>query len=455
MNAHEIRGVLQELVDENPFAIRALLRIARVEFTTDVPTAAATAEEHPRLLLNLEFLTTHCQTGEHVKAVLCHEFLHVLLRHTSMTGPLTPARHLALDAVINAIIHRQYGEAYSSMMARYYGKERGIGRMLRPMTSEEKADLSQAAYGSGSVPDWWRAWNRLYLGDLLADDIEQIALEFTRPQAGAAGATGGKGACANSGRLPGRGRLLGNHDDEGPRSSEALDRALEQARRQFNGSGIWRAAGPGGQAYEALVNSKRAAVEQWQRTTLAVLRKHVVPDAKGPRAVVAASARLPVLSAADRRAFLRATWSPFLPEASWTASARRPEGRAHVYLDVSGSMDAEMPLLVALLGQLYGWIKRPLWAFSTHVAPAVIERGVLKAGTTGGTSLACVLEHVERTRPASALIVTDGYVESIPKARVSNLLTKTKLHAVLTRDGNPAALVRAGLPYSQLARLPT
>ncbi len=82
-------------------------------------------------------------------------------------------------------------------------------------------------------------------------------------------------------------------------------------------------------------------------------------------------------------------------------------------------MNAEMPLIVGLLGQLSSWIRRPFWAFSTEVVPAVIEGGALKAGTSGGTSLECVLEHVAKTRPSCAVIVTDGYIEQIPKRRVA------------------------------------
>jgi hypothetical protein len=85
--------------------------------------------------------------------------------------------------------------------------------------------------------------------------------------------------------------------------------------------------------------------------------------------------------------------------------------------------------------------------------PAVIERGVLKAGTSGGTSLECVIAHVEKTRPASAVIVTDGYVEAIPRKRIA-ALAGTRLHAIVTRDGNPSLLKAAGIPYSQLGRLP-
>jgi hypothetical protein len=440
MNAYEVRGLLQELIDENPFAIRAVLKILAVEFTDTVPTLAVTNEERPRLKINLGFVREHCRTAEHVKAALCHEFLHVLLRHTSLRGPLTPARHLALDAVINAIIHRQLGDKYSGLMSEYYKDVQGLMHLLRPMTRDEIERYWTATGGRADpVPPSWRAWFGLYAGSVLADDIEQLANDLAAPN----------GAADDR---PEIGRLLGNHADDEP-LSDALEAALERARREMNGGGIWRNAGPGANRYEILVNQKQAALAEWKAKTLAVLRRHLEPAPGAPRTPVPVSARLPVLSPSDRRAFLRSTWSPFLPEAEWAATATRPEGRAQVYLDVSGSMNAEMPLIVALLGHLSAWIRRPFWAFSTEVVPAVIERGTLKAGTSGGTSLQCVLEHVAKTRPACAVIVTDGYVEAIPKRRVA-ALGHTRLHAIVTRDGNPAPLKAAGIPYSQLGRLP-
>ncbi|MBK6337392.1 MAG: hypothetical protein IPF60_17235 [Betaproteobacteria bacterium] len=430
---------MQELVDENPFAVRAVLKILSVEFTDAVPTLAITIEARPRLLINLEFVEQHCSTAEHVKAVLCHEFLHLLLRHTSQRGSMTPARHLAFDAVINAIIHRQLGEEYSSLMSRYYADAQGLMRLLRPMTSEE----SHQHFGDSDRLDpadarWRSIWRGLYEGTILADDIEQLAQD---PALSDVGAT-----------RPDVGRLLGNHAGDGPLPT-ALEEALARAGRELNGSGIWRAAGRGGNPYELLVNPKQVALAQWRAQTLAVLRRHLAPAPGAPRSQIPVTARLPVLSPSDRRAFLRATWSPILPEAHWAATAARPEGRAQVYLDVSGSMMSEMSLIVGLLGQLSWWIRRPFWAFSTDVAPARIEGGVLKAGTSGGTSLACVLEHVAATRPAAAVIVTDGYVERIPKARIAGL-RPTRLHAIVTRDGDPTPLKAAGLSYSQLARLP-
>ncbi|MBK7792607.1 MAG: hypothetical protein IPJ62_08845 [Betaproteobacteria bacterium] len=100
------------------------------------------------------------------------------------------------------------------------------------------------------------------------------------------------------------------------------------------------------------------------------------------------------------------------------------------------------------------WIRRPFWAFSDVVAPAVIERGQLKAQTTGGTSMRCVLEHVARTRPAAAIVMTDGYIETLDRKAVQAALAGTRLTALITRDGNPAQLKRAGIPYTQLDQVP-
>jgi hypothetical protein len=225
----------------------------------------------------------------------------------------------------------------------------------------------------------------------------------------------------------------------------------------MNGAGLWRSprAGLSGPRYAAVFEPRDERVLQWEGRALEVLKRHLLPDPRSraiderPRDTL-----LPVLTPGDRRAFVGALWRPFLPEARWSAAALHRRGTAHVYLDVSGSMNAEMPLLVQLLGRLSGYIRRPFWAFSNVVAPAVIERGQLKADTTGGTSLACVLEHVARTRPPSAVIVTDGYIEKVPPQLVLDA-RGTRLHALVTRDGNPSALASCGLPFTQLERVPS
>lgn len=129
-------SILLELIEENPIASRGILRACKVVFTKDVPTLAITISGEPVLCVNLEFVNEHCRTETHIKAVLIHECLHVLLNHTERFKCVTPSINLALDAVINAIIHRSFGSEYSGMMSAYYANAEGTLRLLRPITQE-------------------------------------------------------------------------------------------------------------------------------------------------------------------------------------------------------------------------------------------------------------------------------------------------------------------------------
>ena len=438
MTAEAFRNIYRELIDENPLAIRAVLKVLAIEFTETVPTMAVTCESQPRLRVNLAFVREHCRTDAEVKAVICHEFLHVLLRHTERITVLTPPEHLALDAVINAIIHRSLGPAYSGMMSRYYENTRGIQRLLRRPQHGE--------VGWGKAPRHEGAWRDLYAGYLVADDIRDLARDHLK----------------SAKRRP-KG-LLGNHDAAGAAALEDLARsavlteAVEGALKAMNGSGVFRGPRPGvgAEAYGCRVVAVDAGLTRWRREAYAVLRRHLAPDPRSvARESVDSSFTLPVLSSGDRRAALRALWSPFLPDARWDTTALARTGSAQVYLDVSGSMNAEMPLIVALLSRLSRHIRRPFWAFSNIVAPARIEQGRLLSDTTGGTSMHCVLEHVARTRPSAAVVVTDGYIEQVSPKAVAAAVARTRLHVIVTRDGNPTLIQRAGLPYTQLSGVPS
>ena len=442
MNAEYFHALYRELIEENPFAVRAVLKVLQVEFTETVPTLAVTCETRPRLLVNLAFLKKHCRTDQHVKAVICHEFLHVLLRHTERFAGFSPAEHVAFDAVINAIIHRELGDDYSEFMKRYYAKEKGVCRLLRPPTFTEQR--SHYNYAVRTRSPLVSAWHSLYDGLLIADDIADLAKDFQDAKT-----------------VPSKGTvLIGGHDHtefvgELP---EVLQEALDQALKSMNGDGIWRSPrerGVGANAYRAAMPGVSEGVQRWRRETLEVLRRHLVPDPKAVRRDTRPlHFTVPVLSPGDRRATLRALWSPLLPEALWSTEQRLRSGTAQVYLDVSGSMNAEMPLIIGLLARLGRFIHKPLWAFSNVVAKAEIVNGRLLADTTGGTSMACVLEHIAETRPAAAVVVTDGYIETLSPGLLAGV-RGTRLHAIVTRDGSPAQLKRAGIPYSQLSRLPT
>jgi len=455
MTEYEFRNVYRELIEENPLAVRAVLKILEVTFTSAVPTLAVTCDTRPRLLVNLAFLTGQCQTEAEVKGVICHEFLHVLLRHTDRIAPSAPEEHLAFDAVINAIIHRTLGTPASSLMSRYYANTRGVLRLLRPPAAALSGDRHECMFKWTFEDDpVEKAWHGLYDGRLVADDIRDLARDL-----GVGAKRAGARWLGNHGDASAWDGDSGEEDEARARAREELRAALGRALRSMDGTGVFRRPrdrSVGVPAYTSMVQAADVAVERWRRETFEVLRRHLLPD---PRAAVREPVPrdfvLPVLSPGDRRAALRSFWSPFLPDAWWTTAARKRGGSAQVYLDVSGSMDAEMPLIVALLGRLARHIRRPFWAFSDVVAPARIEGGRLRADTTGGTSMTCVLEHLARTRPAAAVVVTDGYIEPLEARDVAAAAAATRLHVVVTRDGSPELIRKAGLPYTQLSRLPS
>ena len=450
MNQQRFAALVLELVEENPFACRAVLKILETQFTEEVATLAVTCEARPRLLVNLRFIKAHCRTDAEVKAVIMHEFLHVLLRHTDqIRGHLTRARHIALDAVINSIIHRTMGPDYSAMMSRFYAKARGAMKLLRPIEDwDYPSPITRLIAKRGGrqlddlPPEIMSVWQGLYCGLLVADDIEDIALSLEpQDQALASEALGDA--------------LLGNHDQAG-QLPEDLQQAFNRVLREMNGSGIWRGqfAGLGGPIAE-LARTAGDPVPKWKRDLMPVLRQHLSPDRhRINMETIASEQTLPALSTRDRRAFMRSWWNPILPSATWETTQLRPAGKAQVYLDVSGSMNAEMPHLIGLLASLSDKIKRPFWAFSTEVTPARINKGRLLTETTGGTSLACVLEHIVATKPPAALIVTDGYVETVEPGLWLRASRGRRLTAIVSANGSTSELTEIGVPVVQLAPLP-
>ncbi len=449
-------ALLLELAEENPLACRGLLGMAGVEFTSEVPTAAVTLGARPVLQVNLSFIGTHCSRESHVKALLIHELLHVLLRHTLEIRHMTRAVNIALDAVINAIIHRKLGEDYSEFMSHFYVNGKGPMALLR---RQDKRDLAhhQAALGKvgekGFSPDpehletlrWLgregvELWSALYAGRALHEDV----LEFL------------KSRTIDAWReRPGELEpvFLGNHGSDGNLDPDDLppDLAarLRAAAREIAAQGLLPGQGITKPGDLSVPPAASPEIRAWERLTVEILRKLVTPDRRGGvREAVPALTRLPVLHAGDRRGVLRSLWNPLITENPWTTYRMQPRGTVAVYLDVSGSMSQDLQAVTALLHRFERHLRRPFYAFANTVEPAEFQKGRLVTKSTGGTSLACVLEHLRRTRPEKALVITDGFVEQLPPWAYA--LAGVKVEVLLTAKGTLDVLRPSGWPISRL-----
>ena len=438
------RSLLQETIDENPLACRAVLSLCRIDFTESVQTLAVSLGKPSVLHVNLGFLQRHCETEKHVKAVLIHEFLHILLGHTLKFKKMTPALNVALDAVINAVIHRKLGEEYSSMMAAYYRDAEGLLRLLRPATPEEHSAAYTAKRHHLPCDPLLHLHASLYTGQAVADDVLSIANSM-----------GGK---ISEVFLGGRPSLLGDHDRD-LSELENLDPADEQKLRQalvvLDAKGIFSdqdATKP--QILSRAPVQKRVPLP-WRKQTLPVLRRLLVPDPRSRLTLPQTRTHLaPVLNTSDRRGTLRALWSPLIPEITWDTAHPQQAGSVQIYLDVSGSMNSFLDALIALLSGFSSHIRQPLWAFSTQVQPARIVAGELQTSTTGGTMLGCVYQHIRQTRPAKALIVTDGFVDDSSAGACPREFCT--IEAIIPHDGHDAILVNQHkIPTTRLSKLST
>lgn len=456
----KIKAIFYELMRENPMLISSVLSICRIEFTDKVPTLAVTFGKSPILMINDQFIEDVCLTDEHVKALLFHEFLHILLGHC-MEEPKNEGElvinNIAFDAIINAIIHRQFGKSYSSMMSRCYANSSYPLCLLR---KPEDSDLKKSKYSE--------IWRSLYDDKVVSGDLQEFLRETISKycRVGILGRTspGDKSAKKDSkrgdnhqarplDRTVGRilGKLLGNHSG----SKKIPEEMKKKVEKILNSgvSGLDKITGVKSRgAYDSLdnllVSESDNRKREWETKIYNILQKFIVFDKSSSLSEKKLSdSIIPVLSYKDRRSFLEILWNPFIPFSTWQLTKPAKRESANVYLDVSGSMKDELSSLVKVLFYLSPYIKKPLWGFSNHVSKAVIKCGKLYTKSTLGTDLVCVMKHIIKTKPPTAIIVTDGIVGQVPKYLLDKALSKTKIAAIISKYGYPNEIKKMGIEY--------
>jgi hypothetical protein len=416
-------------VPARSYAMNALLSLLRVEVSRAVPTAAISCERSPVLRVNPDFVRERCRTDEHLYLLVMHELYHVLLGHTRLFPRATPEHNVAFDAVINSLLVLQHPErAYTSFFLGLYADAPGPYRLLAPpegtaVTDAALASLHRLLYEGGQTT------------------AEEIFEAIVR-----------RGPTGPNASWRGQPVLLGSHGG-------ALQPDVED--------GEWGTEGP---VDPGFVQAVRDIVERWPPPAQAIRGRSLCDLLKTPCVAAApvgvqvlAAMRRALLSAATRgRSTVRRGHGPVqaqvaIPELRdrrgvVLRAARRaplfydslvdsPRGRdadlAHVYLDVSGSMDDYIGHLHGALTALRRHVQPMVGLFSTKVVTvplADLARG--RADSTGGTDIACVLEHLVAHRARRALVITDGYVGRVSEAGVDRVARAgVDVRALLTPAG--------------------
>lgn len=415
------------------FELEALVRLVGVVETTEVDTAAVTCNGRARLLVNPEFVATHCRRDEHLFLLVMHEMWHVLLGHTTLYERLTTAHNIAFDALINAGLSRQHPQPeYRGFFESLNPPDRFPALLLRPPVGWPHTPDYDVPGPSGTG----RMLQRLYpppgtaVGEPTWDELVAFVREHpSRPSDGDS-------------------RLIGDH--EPGRADPMDDELFGDVVRRIVASWppppvVMTGRDAGGRPrttwFETRPNPAplRARFADIVRTVLRPDRSGGPTDGRTDRRVVTGPGPLP--NHADRLlpARVRLIGPHALPNQVVTLRRRTDENRrrALVYLDVSGSMTQILPHVVDLLAGPARQGLLTLRQFSTTVEPLEVSR--LLAGefvSSIGTDIACVLEDVAGRREDRVLIVTDGYVGEPPAGLLDPLLQRgVRFTAAVPTDG--------------------
>jgi len=393
--------------------LETLCRLAGIKVSRAIPTAAVECVRRPRLLINPDFATKYCERDEHLFLLVMHELWHIILAHTRLYPRVTPVHNIAFDAIINAGLSRQYDKPeYRGFFDALNPPDKFPGLLLRPPVGWPQ----NPEYPPDDPPGTRRILERLYppknSRQVSMPFYEEI-LQLLRQYAEANGWVW----------VAGEPFLLGDHDNpdgegqvfDDPVLNEALRRIASKMPAQFGG----KSRGPGG-ARSDWMSDVGPSTESARRVFSQVLRRCLGPrqggrrrKTKSPISTVTGTNVLP--NARDRLAPARQLLG--MPNTLWaqpgTVKARVPEtpSKAHVYLDVSGSMAEVLPYLLGLVLPYIATGQADIFQFSTIVEPLPLSR--LQQGrlqTTGGTDINCVLEHLLGFNPVihRALVLTDG-----------------------------------------------
>jgi hypothetical protein len=404
-----------------------LLGLLDIEATDAVPTAAVTLGGRSRLQINPGFVAQHCATDLDLVMLVLHELHHVALGHTRLFPRVTKAQNWAFDCVINAQLCRLFPKPqWTRLFRSCYSAERFPEALLRPPEGWRMLDERWLPGRAGEV-------HRALYSDLA---VSYRDLYDLLPQLMAEGDAGFDG-------------LLGNHEPEqaegiAPDVLRELRGILAEWPMVESRSGRDQ-GGPRHRETVARTEARRQAVAQIRRALLAMANVGEC-GAQGNAVWQPSPSLLPYAPRLARSDFVRAALgSPaLLHEAA--VPIRRPlaQERTHVYLDVSGSMSGELPLLYAALQPLSALLHPRVHLFSTEIADidlSQLARGV-RIGT-GGTDIGPVTAHALKHRVRRAVIVTDGWVGDVPQEHARALAERRcRFAALISGRGDPSFVKR-------------
>ncbi|MBI4434153.1 hypothetical protein HY632_05250 [Candidatus Uhrbacteria bacterium] len=419
------------------YALDTFLRLTDVVESPTIPSAAVECIAVPKLLLNPDFIATHCKTDEHLFMLVMHELHHVLLGHTRLFPRMTPIDNIVFDAIINAVLARLFPEPiYTSFLTELYPADRFPAALLRPPPGWPK-EMQMPKILPPPVQHMIRTLYSEASGTY--DEVYRLFQKDPQFQkcAGAGGAA-----------FP----LLGDHspeDTEGRGESAANHPMLNGIVRSIVEQ--WpmppdpiRGRSVGGHLRDifleqAIVHPSAHQVLQRMLRTMVEAYPHGALTQRA-RKLANRSVESPLPTLRDRRALVASVggWSPLIfRNVIPTQRITDARGITSIYIDVSGSTKPYWNLFAGLVDPYVRQRRARLFAFSERIhemTAAELAYGTCQ--TTGGTDAVCIWEHALQEDFRKILIITDGYVGGPTREwRTRLTAAQLRIRVALTPNG--------------------
>jgi len=441
--ARIMRSRILNVLPAASYQMDKFLQLVDIVISDQTPSACVETGPQPRLHLNEGFISKYCQRDEHLLMLVLHELYHIILGHTRLFPRLTEAHNIAFDAIINALLCYQFPEPqYLEFFQNINNAKHFPSRLLRPpqgwprnskppprnSTQEEKT-VMDLLYGKNPNTATYHEIFELLHQTLKSEDYSGFV-------------------------------LLGDHSGEGKSGEkdrnalnddlfkEILRRAVEEWPDEAKS---FRGRGPGEQFSNFLMPKPKSPRAKFLEALKRLLQKAGILHPTYGTAY--AWKKMPTIQEyftvipnwRDRQIhskeiLLGQTPVLYKTEIPTIRPRWSPQNVAHVYLDVSGSMEDALPWLVGAINPLQRKGLCRIYAFSTivdEIKPGRFLTGQVK--NTYGTDINCVYEHLikfsKQKTPQRVVVLTDGYT-GIPKANLLKEWNDRKVELYVGLVGN-------------------
>lgn len=383
--------------------------IKRIEHSDTCATASINADGVMKY--NPDFVEEHITCRQDLFCLICHEMMHPMFSHfTFNQGTL---ENIGMDIVINATISILFEKpsGKGSLFRRLY-PERGLEGLLRPGSK-----MNSSRYGRlyASFYECYSSHGSLSTGET----IQSLKVLTSADAAVSLMLLGSHGDAEN-----GNGQAF---------SPETLTRIASDLKHGAVVPG-WHRSGFGEMLYAMFVDILKTHLSMKKVLLQKFVTKQKLDKFKQtmhrPRIGVS-----PIPIRPSKRDFiLLAAGIPPFHYHNQAYQLHHQERGLAIYLDVSGSVNENLPSIIGVMRNLKSDLKTIL-LFSNKVAEVPFKSLLKgKVETTYGTDFDCIAEHILEQKYDKAVIMTDGYA-SMKKAN-QEALEKQKVNTLTVLFGS-------------------